>query len=222
MRWIKIKSCSTKILNNSNFDDELVVDSDVSDEDGFEYTEPENQIYRQAKELQEAAGKNQFHYKNPKLIVRFVSAAEYVGEALLLQGIYQKFRAIDVKIQSQTFDNEKMIRFTKLSPSGHFIPIENPPNLSTPLSHLCSTINMDVTTLIALASNFTNKDVNSWKDFQVSSLQSQFESEKLRPEKKIIESVLKNPQNQWKRIICSKDAFYKFFHIVSGIAGPGK
>ncbi|XP_011204363.2 UPF0415 protein C7orf25 homolog [Bactrocera dorsalis] len=113
---------------------------------------------------------------------------------------------------SQTIDNTLLVELQEIGVEIASIAEPSESNESADISSV-STLNIDITTLLAYISNVCNGSCN-WQ-FSEGILTEQAEKERQTPLKPVLDNLFKG-----KRLICCETAYKSFEEIISLLAGP--
>ncbi|KAJ3042087.1 hypothetical protein HDV00_008169 [Rhizophlyctis rosea] len=158
-RWVKVKASAMTGVANDLIDDSEPEDDDSDYEDSESGGEPGDDgssmlvlpLIKQAKALLVAAKENPIHYETPTIVMKFLSDVDdKLARMLNALGVEVETNCQDQVTGGEGHDNGK----SQLA--ANEIKSDNPlrqPASSIPLS---DTINLDTSTLVVLASDFTH------------------------------------------------------------------
>ncbi|KAJ3213293.1 hypothetical protein HDU67_003086 [Dinochytrium kinnereticum] len=220
MKWVKIKAgrmdgVALELENESSDEED---DDDETDTSNKSTSSPKPApesghdmipILRQATEMLEAAKQNPVHYKPPEIVWVFsrpssdVPDLEHhrVMEVLRQQGV-QAMDASDFLAQIAEGDRKIADEVEFLLPDWQTV--------------WTATANLDVTTVITLASDISNQFKKVPKElFSNDALRMQYEQESVEP---ILYSLV--PALEGKELVVTRSALEKYIGIAKLIAGP--
>ncbi|KND03493.1 uncharacterized protein SPPG_00977 [Spizellomyces punctatus DAOM BR117] len=197
--------------------------------DGF--SPPTLPIYQQAKRLLMAAEQNSLHYQTPTVVMKFVGKEEVdmrVQDTLRSMGILVEIHGdnanIDPKELGKTY-NDSQIRNGPPDPSS---TNRGPPSFNNEASvsrlqtdatlhpGIADTLNLDVTTLIALVTDITHRlDTIPVAAFDIPSLQLQASQETRRPLLPTLRDMFHT-----RYLVTTSTALRKFVDILKVLGGP--
>ena len=227
LKWIKVKARNLRSVENDLREIEIENEAFGSSDEDRESINIENEdlmkldIFRTAKRLMLAAEQNMIHYQAPVVVIRFVgNRRDEVDERIvtLLEGI-----GVEVEIgEDSEWRNSVLRQYDDLMLN---IPeeMERDAELSTPIDFhnapiISSTLNLDVTTLLALVSEICH-DLETMPDeaFSVGPLRLQKEQEVETPLLPDLLDLLNS-----RNCVCTHTAAEKFLSILSTVGGPSE
>ncbi|KAJ8913864.1 hypothetical protein NQ315_003773 [Exocentrus adspersus] len=163
-------------------------------------------VIDQAQEFAECAKLYPCLFQIPKIIFIFKNGVDNdVAKSIESYGVIVK----DTKLDDSTeLSNNSIVE------SSHNVP--NVIELSTKNVASISKVNLDVSAMLAYCSSVTNGGAELY-DFDIPILKQQAISERLRPQKPILEQFFKG-----KMLYCCQTAKYDFENIVKTVGGPGE
>lgn len=222
-QWIKVKASALKGLRNELCEEEDESESDEDREEeaggqGKEESIPDFPIYQQARTLLTAAEQNLIHYHKPTIVMKFLAddeVDERIQNTLRSMGIVVEVRGEGYEAQQNEQEN---ISPDAAKPNGDKIAsIETATSPSNDIHpDISSTLNLDVTTLIALVTDITHR-LNSipLEALDIPPLQLQQSQEHSRPLLPLLHSLLSE-----RKLVTTQTALRKFVDIVKLLGGP--
>ncbi|KAI8594140.1 hypothetical protein BDZ88DRAFT_10601 [Geranomyces variabilis] len=204
--WIKVKASSLKGFNNDlNEAEGLYDDSDEDDDSGNrpstdEFAQADIPIYAQARQLLKAAEQNLHHFERPAIVMKFL------GDEEVDTRILETLQSMGIIIES---GQERKLRETDRLLTN--IP---PVLLPDPCTNISASVNLDVTTLIALVADIAHEKVPSGA-LDIVPLQLQAEQEKSDPFLPAVYALLAG-----REVFTTRTALRKFVEILCQLGGP--
>ncbi|KAJ3300566.1 hypothetical protein HK104_009901 [Borealophlyctis nickersoniae] len=221
-RWVKVKASSLKTLQTDFFADESESESDESssEDDGESGVAPipdlsyssllSGPLFRQARALLLAAEQNPVHYETPRVVMRFC------GPEALDPKMIEMLETMGILVEMGTetenlpkYPNDRTPTMSAADPSAV------PRSPSNPFPSLSQTLNLDVTTLICLATDFTYYfDRIPERAYNIPALQLQAAQERANPLLPSLQTVFSG-----RELVTTRMAVSKLFNVAGVVGG---